>query len=286
MQLINWSVWTGLLAVVSALDCQGDSILKKYALGNLRILQDMENNTPPSVTRDTWYINICGDNDNKDKDKSLPEQCDKDDVVCGVESVKIGKGDSLITRIVDFKSNLKTTVNENTDENANQNDNLTITIQDNKWGSYYLNAILELQCDANLINDKIEKSTWNESTISMLIKGPSGCLKDEQDNGDNNHNDKNGDKKEPNKDKPQYSSNGKNFSWFTWIVIYTILSTIIYLLIISYMNTRGGDLNDFRIEFVQRSKELIFSLPRFSKEVIGKIFNSNGVSQRDGYSAL
>lgn len=281
MKLTNWTLWTGLIATVNALNCQEDPILKKYDLEKLQILQDIENRTPPSVTRDTWFLDICGHP--QEKDTSLPQQCDKDDLLCGLESVKVGKGDPLITKIVDFKRSLKSIVSENTDTDDK---GLKITFQDNKWGSYNLDAVLEFQCDSNLIKDKIEQFVWNESTISFLIKGPSGCLKGKEDNGDDKKGHDGDDKKDPERNGPQHPPKDKGFSWPTWIIIYTILSTLIYLSIVSYTNTRGGDLNDFRIEFVQRSRDLFFSLPRFIKEIIGRIFGSNGVTQRDGYSAL
>ena len=53
------------------------------------------------------------------------------------------------------------------------------------------------------------------------------------------------------------------------------------------MNTIGGNLEDCRQEFTDRSIQLLVSLLSFCKEVINKIVGSRSMTfERDGYSSV
>lgn len=272
----------GTLLTTNAIKCSNHEILQNYNIMDYSTSGEIDKNTPPSKTIESWWINICEEN----KDNFKPSnECDKNDLLCGITQISLPDEKNLLTtQIIEFGNRLALEIDSNDDEET-----LFITIKSNKWGSFNLDANIEWKCDSNLKSDELIDSIWDDNEISLSVKGPSACLKDGGNNNNNNNNKpKNGDDKnsDDNKSNNKKSKSNGGLSWFTWLFIYALLFTFFYLLITSYMNTSGGNLDDFRHEFVERSTQLFVSLPGFCKEVIAKIFGSRSTSERGGYSAV
>ena len=267
----------------NALKCSNHEILQNYKLVDYFTTGEIKKDTPPSKTIESWWLNICEENiDNFHPDNN----CDKNDLLCGITKVSLQNQQDLITtKIIEFNSRLALEIDAADDEQT-----LYVTIKSNKWGSYNLDANIDWRCDENLKTDEIIDSAWFDGEINLSIRGPSACLKDDDKNNNNNNNNNkgnNGDGINDNNKGGKNKANGKGLSWFTWLFLYAILFTFFYLLITSYMNTRGGNLEDFRQEFIDRSVQLLVSLPSFCKEVISKIVGSRSTtSERGGYSAV
>lgn len=272
---MRFGIWgvVALLTVVhvNGLECEKNDILKKYRLGSNHVSGVVDRDTPPSKTSEEWWINPCEENK-----ASVPSGCNEKDMLCGLTQVSLPGKDPLLTQIIDFSKDISNSIEESGDK-------LLITLKGTNWGSNSIDAYISFQCDNNMKSDEILSTTWQRNEIQLAVKGPSGCLKDKKDNddsrdgGDDNHNGKDDDK---GKDKKKGST-----SWFTWLLLYALLFTFIYLIVTSYINTRGGSFQDFREEFIERSTQLVTSLPAFGKEVVAKLFG-NESSQRGGYSAV
>lgn len=262
------------LPLAGALECSSHDVLKKYQLDKYSSQGSVERQTPPSTTKDTWWINPCIEHS---KDLEIPSNCKDNDMLCGVTEVKVPDRDGLVTQIIDFPNSLAYSV----DETDNQ---LTLTLKGAKWGSSTVSAKIMYECRKNNKNDEIVSTQWEDQQVVLQVRGPSGCLKDNSNDGGNNsdNNDKNGN--DNNNDKKSSGSSG--LSWFTWLIVYAFLFTVIYLMIVSYMSTRGGSFDDFRGEFVERGSQFVTSLPTFCKEVAMKLFGQSSSSQRGGYSAV
>lgn len=266
------------LLTTHAIKCANHEILQNYNIIDYSTTGEIDKNTPPSKTIESWWLNICEEN----KDNFKPSnECDKNDLLCGITQVSLPDEKNLLTtQIIEFSNRLALEIDSNDDEQT-----LFITIKSNKWGSFNIDANIEWKCDNNLKSDEIVDSVWYDNEISLSVKGPSACLKD---GGNKNNKPKNGDDNKSNDDNKNNkdSKSAGGLSWFTWLFIYALLFTFFYLVITSYMNTSGGNLDDFRHEFVERSTQLFVSLPGFCKEVVAKIFGSRSTSERGGYSAV
>ncbi|CAI4043487.1 hypothetical protein SKDZ_10G0400 [Saccharomyces kudriavzevii ZP591] len=269
----NWICgFVSTIVVVQALSCEKHDVLKKYQVGQFSSLTSTERDTPPSRTIEKWWVNIC-----EERTIEPPQGCKKDDMLCGLTDVIMNDSKNPITtQIIDFNKNIAYSIEET--ESA-----LILTLKGATWGSNVMDAKLEFQCNDNMKEDELVGHTWADKTIQLSLKGPSGCLKSKDDDkkkgdGDNG---KDGDNDE-NK-KPAKKSSGA--SWFTWLFLYALLFTLIYLMVVSFLNTRGGSFQDFRAEFIQRSTQFFTSLPEFCREVVSKILGRN-TTQRGGYSAV
>lgn len=273
---------TCLFITTNALKCSNHEILQKYKLIDHFTTSEIKKDTPPSQTIESWWLNICEENiDTFQPDNS----CDKNDLLCGITKVSLQNQQDLITtRIIEFNNRLAFEVDTDDTEQT-----LYITIKSKRWGSYNLDANIDWKCNDNLKSDEIIDSVWFDDMINLSIRGPSACLKDEDKNKNNNNNNNSNSNNENNGNSEgnENKKNEKGLSWFTWLFLYALLFTLFYLLLTSYMNTRGGNLEDFRQEFIDRSTQLLVSLPSFCKEVINKIFGSRSTtSERGGYSAV
>lgn len=264
------------LPLVEALQCSSHEVLKKYQLDKYSSQGALERQTPPSTTKDTWWINPCIEHS---KDLEIPSDCKDNDMLCGITEVKVPDKDVLVTQVIDFPNSLAYSV----DETDNQ---LTLTLKGAKWGSSTVSAKIQYECKKNNRYDEIVSTQWEDQQVVLLVRGPSGCLKDNSNDGGNNNggNNDDSDNNDNNKDNKKNSSSG--LSWFTWLIVYALLFTVIYLMIVSYMNTRGGSFDDFRGEFIERGSQFVTSLPTFCKEVAMKLFGQSSSSQRGGYSAV
>lgn len=258
-----------------AINCKNHNVLSNYRIAESVLLVEDELDTSPSKTHDSWFINPCEQNGEKER----PSECQKQALVCGLERVNLDKKDFL-TQSIAITQGAKYEIEELGDTVG-----VLFKFKEVKWGNNVLDAIFEFQCDSNLKKDELVYSTWRTDGVDVVVKGPSGCKRDgkDNDNGGNNDSD-NGD--EDKKKKPQKSSSW-SMSIFGSLFIWALLFTGIYLLVISYLNTRGGSFNDFRDEFNTRSAEFITSLPKFIKEVVNKVLgNRQTTADHGGYSAV
>lgn len=253
------------LGSVSGLECEKHEILKQYKLVSSSIAGSVERDTPPSKTKEEWWINVCEENK-----VSVPSGCEEKDMLCGVTYVTVPGKDTLLTQAIDFSREIDNAVKE-------IGGRLRVSLTGAKWGAETYDAQIDFECDTNMKMDEITSTTWQDKQIRMGVKGPSGCLK-EKSGGDD-------DKPAPGKDPQDGKKEKKSRSWFSWLLLYAMLFTLIYLIVTAYVNTRGGSFQDFREEFIERSLQLITSLPAFAKEVTAKIFGGSS-SNRGGYSAV
>lgn len=250
--------------IVNGLQCGKNELLKKYNLASGAITSSIERETPPSKTKEEWWFSPCEENS-----VSVPSGCNEKDTLCGITYVTLPGKDPLLTQAIDFSREVTSTAEE-------IDGKLRVGLVGAKWGEDTLNAQIEFECDTNMKNDEVSSATWQDKQIRLSIKGPSGCLR-EENGGDND--------KEPSDGRPQGEKKKKGTSWFTWLLLYALLFTLMYLIVTAYVNTRGGSFQDFREEFIERSTQLITSLPAFAREVTSRIFGGSS-SNRGGYSAV
>ena len=275
--LISALLISASLPVATCLDCSSHPVLKKFDVDKYFLKDSAESGTPPSKTKQTWWLNPCSENQKYDKE--LPNECKRDDIFCEVTYVKTPELDNyMVTKVIDFSKNIAYSVED-------VDNQLILTFKGTKWGSSTIDARIQYQCNTNMVHDKVTFGKLEENVLNLAVEGPSGCLKD--DNSNNNNGDNNNDDKNNNNNKNrERNNNSSGFSWFTWLIIYALLFTIIYLMIVSYMNTRGGSFDDFRGEFIERTTQFVTSLPTFGREVVAKIFGGSSSAQRGGYSAV
>lgn len=185
---------------------------------------------------------------------------------------------SFVTQIINFSRSLGYSVDE-------VNSNLVITLKGCQWGSNTVDAQWEFFCDTNLKRDELQSNTWQDKVLKFQIRGPSGCLKGSSV-GDGDGNEEHQKPHEPRREKGNGSGSGF-LSFLFWLIFYAVLFTLIYIAVLSFMNTRGGTFDDFRLEFVERLTQFATSLPGFTREVVARIFGRGDASgQRGGYSAV
>lgn len=249
-----------------AIKCSSDDTLKRYDISKSALSSSLERDTPPSVTNEQWFLQICEEN----ADDKIGADCGSGDTLCGTTRVKLSGKDPLLTQVINYQKNVKYEVQQG--ENG-----FTLQLKGTKWGSGQYDARIEFHCSRGKDTDEMTFDRWQSSEVQLSVLGPSGCLKKDNDDDGGDDGGDNEDKKPPSK--------GSGSSWFTWLLLYAILFTLIYLTIISYANTRGGSFQDFKEEFLDRSKQLLTSLPEFVKEIASKLFGSSS-SPRGGYSAV
>lgn len=244
-----------------AIKCSSDDILKRYDISKNPLSSNLQRDTPPSVTDEQWFLQIC----EEEADDKIGPDCGSGDALCGTTRVKLSGKDPLLTQVINYSKNIKYEVQQG--ENG-----FTLQLSGAKWGSGQYDARIEFHCNRNKNTDEMTFDRWQSSEVQLSVLGPSGCVKKDSDD----HGGDNQDEKPPKKG---------GSSWFTWLLLYAILFTIIYLAITSYANTRGGSFQDFKEEFLDRSKQLLTSLPEFVKEIASMLFGSSS-SPRGGYSAV
>lgn len=259
-----------LFEVVSCIECSKHNVLNKYKISERSILGSKSSDTPPSVKSETWYMNLCDENTNKE---TIPDECNGKDIFCGVTTVSLPGKDTVTTEIIDFLPSVAFSVEEQ--------DALKVNLRGASWGTHTLDAEVLIKCDEKRADDIVETSSWMGSEIHLEIIGPSGCLK--TDNGPGKPDD---DRPDEGADGPHPKGGAGLGSWLVWLLMYSVIFALIYLVAVSYMNTRGGSFADFRDEFSERVTVLATNLPQFAREVAGKIINTGSTSQRGGYSAV
>lgn len=264
------SIWT---YQATALKCVDNDILKRFDLAPFEAQRSFA--TPPSSTLERFWVNLC-----EERSRKVPDdmhQCNEDDLLCYQMEVSTEQSkDSMVARLIEFPRSSTVDVYEPNDGSGS----LFVALKDARWGARTVNMNVLYKCDENSKEDSVVSSEWQYNTIEISISGPSGCLKQEDgNNGNNGH--QNDPKDNPERTKPHSNSS----SWFVWICTYTLLFALIYLVVVSFLNSRGGSFGDFRAEFAERFIQLATGLPAFIKELITRTFNRSD-SSRGGYSAV
>ncbi|AMD20346.1 HDL398Cp [Eremothecium sinecaudum] len=209
--------------------------------------------TPPSSTRELIWIDLCSTHEDK-----KPKECDDGSIFCYRKEVKLQDTEPVVTEVINFSNNndIKITTSQ---------DAFSVYFPAVQWGAQAVEAHLNFVCNEKEGGGEVQVVKWDKpNSLSIDISGPSSCFK---------------------KDNTASPKHGGFGSWILWLFLYAILFTVIYLLVVSYLNTRNGSLQDFREEFTDRSGNLLTSLPDFARELVGKVVNSNS-SSRGGYSAV
>ncbi|SCU97029.1 LADA_0H04038g1_1 [Lachancea dasiensis] len=272
-----------LAQAASAYKCSQNEILKKYNVDKYSVSHTVSRDTPPSTTKEDWWINLCEENS-----QDAPRDCNKNDILCGKTKVTLNDDknkDEILTQLIDFPDSTLSGASEN-DKNE-----LVVGLKDAKWGSNTIDASLTFVCAPNKDSNTVTSLSWQDHRVQIVVEGDAGCLKKEDGGNDNKDGGNDKDDKDDDKDKnrdgesdPKKSSSVG--SWFLWLLTYTLLFALIYLLATSYMNTRGGNFREFREDFIDRTVSLASSLPQFTKEIIAKVLGRASSSQRGGYSAV
>lgn len=213
----------------------------------------IEKETPPSITKDSWWLNICSKPGNRP-----PNPCSDHDLICLVTEVVPSNSEPVLTQVVEFPQAV-------TFSESEISGNLNVDLQGAKWGSRTLNAQITYVC-AHEAKDKVSMADWYENKIHLEVRGPSGCLRDIES-------------------VPEKRSGSKFSTWLLWIWINILLFSLLYSVIVIYSNSRWSTIQDFREELVERFNSFITLLPHFVKEVANKII-SGGSTSRGGYSAV
>ncbi|KTB23805.1 Autophagy-related protein 27 [Nakaseomyces glabratus] len=278
MVMLGQVVALAMASSAVALNCKNHNVLSNYNVANKDILLKNELDTPPSKTSEMWYLAPCEDGSRRQR----PSECSSDDLMCAIRHVKVDGSDHL-TQKLDVHKSAKYEVEEV------ESGGFDIRFLGVKWGSNTIDATLSYSCDTNLKTDELVTTIWNSEYVLIEMSGPSGCKRDgNSDSGDNGNGNGNGNGNDPdNNNNTGKDKKSKKTSWFTWLFVYAILFTVIYLMVVSYLNTKGGSFQDFRNEFVERGTEFITSLPTFVKEVVTKTLGTRDSSaSRGGYSAV
>ncbi|EDO18993.1 hypothetical protein Kpol_2002p64 [Vanderwaltozyma polyspora DSM 70294] len=256
--LLTWVLLV--LPLVNALKCANNRVLRKYHIDKHSAKKSVARDTPPSKTTEKWYVNPCEEHPADD----IYDGCDKSDDICGIVMVDLPvfNKDPFVIKRIEATDMASFTATE--ESNA-----LVLRYTGISWGQNMVAANIRYFCDKNSNEDEITSSIWANNDISIIIKGPSGCKKDSSELED-------GDVEE-----------SSGLSWFTWLFIYAIFFTVVYLVVTSYTQTRGGSIDDFRHDFVERAKQFFTSLPAFVREVVSKVLGSApNAAERGGYSAV
>ena len=236
---------------------------KKLSLDNELPYLSYQKKTADNTIDQYWLLNMCGNDVDVSNNKLDFSKYETNSILYGISKFESGSVYTDIINVLnsDLDSN-KLTLKETGDAYTG----LNIFIDNIKTNTFNIT----FQCDNNLKRDefgKLEKKesfdiSSKESTYiwTMDIKGPSGCLTNGKDN------------------KPvQGTPPGKSkHSFFTYFFLYVIMFTVVYIGASSYIEIKdGGTLQDFEDVFKYKFKELMFSIPAFSKELYNKIIGNN-----------
>lgn len=293
-----------------SLDCKKNSILQKYKLSQVSSVDELPvyhktKNLPPSKVEESWFLNICSVQDNK-KNKDRLSTCDENSVVCGNQKITLDDKQDDKTPSISEIFNIPGSVAPSDiytvgsgDEGDGAGTSVGVSYKNIEWGTQSVDVAIKWQCDENMKNDMVKSVVVSEipdtniMQYDLVLNGPSGCPidKKDNDNNDNNGDDNNNNDEDKPKDPPKTK---KHTSWFSFLVMYALLFTLIYLVASSYLavRARNGNLMDFRIEFIGKLVTLIKACPALLKELFDKLMGRNRgsasdlSSSRGGYSAV
>ncbi|ODV61492.1 Atg27p ASCRUDRAFT_26282, partial [Ascoidea rubescens DSM 1968] len=284
-----------LASSVLAFDCSSKELPSDLSFDKLKGLHQFSitNDTPPSFSNFTWFINICGSIDiPKDATgDNLLSHCPKNSQICGIKQISLPGKNPLETEIISFPDSITPNYKFNND-NSNKNDdvdsnkNLTLSLRGASWGSNSINSNLNFICSKNIDDSKDSdniKITWDYHNLNINWKTSVACF-NSKNNGGGDNNDKDKDKDKNGSDN---NDDDKSWGWFTWTFIFLVLLFAAYIIGGAWLtiSRRGGyptDLSDAFHEIVDTMVELAKELPSFAIEVISKFFGG----RRGGYSAV
>ncbi|AGO12220.1 AaceriAEL138Cp [[Ashbya] aceris (nom. inval.)] len=251
MKYIQCALLTGaLFNIAAALKCADSKVLSRYKVSQYAAKGKSTESTPPSETTDYWWLNLC-----EEHNEAAPEKCKEDALFCHRQQVKLDDGKEYVTQVFDVPRSQEVNVEE-------LRDGFQVSFTA-KWGERDRTVKVRYSCASDKTEDEVSAERpagAQNAPFEIAVRGPSGCIQGTE------------------------KSSGIG-GWITWLIIYAVLLTLIYLLAKSYMSVGHGSMQDFREEFVERSTNLVSSLPEFAKEVMGKVVGG-GPSSRGGYSAV
>ncbi|KAA8916548.1 hypothetical protein TRICI_001302 [Trichomonascus ciferrii] len=290
------AVYFGVLGVISvaraSFNCVTDIDGVEYdlrALDGIHLVSERQE-TPPSTTNSTWYINPCGRLDESKIPKE--EQCPAGTQICGVKRVHLEKVD-MITEVIPVCGDL----------NGNQGGAKVSKLKDDKeglqvemlggqWGGNKdLGAKIDFICDKNeKSKDNIKFVGWDGKQLSLEWKTDVACKRDNKDkDGDKG---KDGDKKkEPEKDKKpeddkdddKKSDSGSSWGFFTWLFVLIVLAAAGYVIASAWINYNRYGLTG--MDMLPQS-DTVRDLPFLIRDFTRKIINTFAGGNRGGYSAV
>lgn len=270
----------------------GDDPNKKLGIENNLPLLSYEKASNDNKITQSWLLNICGNElDSSTSDKIDLSKYTKNSLLYGTTKLNSGDFFTEIINVLNTDLNNENVVLKELNEMFT---GLNVFIKDQK----NTNFNLTFQCDDNLKIDEFSRVDREESyeinmkeyfvSWNIELRGPSGCLTNSKHN----------------KPAPPPPGSAKSHSFFLYFFIYVLLFTSIYIGATSYLEIKdGGTLQDFEDTFKRRFRELVFSIPAFSKELYNKLMgnssnrynpmqfnnganNNNSSDNRSGYAAV
>lgn len=249
----------------------------------------------PSYDNDiiqNWLLNMCGNEIDTSDDRGIDlSMYTKNSLLYGTTRLS---SENIFTEVNNVLNTDLSNENVVLNELNEMFTGLNIFIKDQKKTNFNIT----FKCDNNLKNDEIKKVDREESfdlinrefrvSWNLELRGISGCLTNSKDN----------------KPAPPPPASAKSHSFFLYFFIYVLLFTSIYIGATSYLEIKdGGTLQDFEDTFKRRFRELVFSIPAFSRELYNKLIgnssnrynpmqysndsnNNNNSDNRSGYAAV
>ncbi|AOA62253.1 Autophagy-related protein 27 [Komagataella phaffii CBS 7435] len=261
------------IASVCAIDISNKH-LRPYDLNKIAGLHEVttELETPPSITKSVWYLNIYDSQDKDGKDKMDVENCPDDSQICGITEVLLNGKEPVVSEVVAFSRNLKPSIETN-------DNNVTVQLTGAYWGKQSIAADIVFECskDGDYDKDLLELVGWNRQQLELRIKSKAACRSDNKGRKDDKNKDKD-------KDGKHDSDSDGSWGWFTWFFILGVIGFAAYIIGTAWLNVSNrGSSNEAFSEFVDAVVEVVSRIPGFLRELAGKIFGS---SNRGGYSAV
>ncbi|CCH63108.1 hypothetical protein TBLA_0J01100 [Henningerozyma blattae CBS 6284] len=159
-----------------ALDCSSHELLSKFRISNSKSLIEKTSvwQTPPSLTFENWFIDICQTSNNT--------RCNDDDYLCSTTEVQVqtpaSQESKLLTQMIHFNDKLDTDVDIFQHHNEK---GFQFVLYNNVWGDKTFDTKLLYHCSKNKETDELVFFRWLHDQLIIKIDGPSGCLIDEND---------------------------------------------------------------------------------------------------------
>lgn len=259
-------VW--FLRAVRAFDCSV-SELSSFDFESIKGVHSVtiNKNTPPSTSIFTWNIGVCVNTDEI-------EHCPKNSDICGVNKLQFNDDKkTIVSEIIGFNNGLSKSY-KITPPTKNEGGAVTILYKGASWGDVLVDADLKFVCpskdDKNLDVFNVDK--WNGEKLQISVKSKAACNT----------------KKSKNPKKPSNGNdqdNGESWGWFTWIFIFMVLFSSIYIIGGAWYQYNKGNAIDFQSalkEVLENFIDLLKGLPTFIKEIIDKFTGGS----RGEYSAV
>lgn len=292
MKINTTHLLLGLLLCISgtsAFDCQKKELEGLHfdtlkGLHHISVVQE----TLPSVSNLTWFINVCGafsDDDRKNYEQELKD-CPKDSQICGVKYVSLPGSEPLKTEVIAFSDSLnpELIVEDKYKVSDHETTRLQVKLQGATWGPNTISANVSLICDKDANDDRandeknIKVALWDNLHLEIEWKTSSLCSKGNGKPSDNK-------KDDGKKDDHKKSSSGFGIFSLLFNLLCVVIS--IYILGVAYLwvtrRDSGASIMDHVGEVTEALKDIGRTAPGFLREVAEKVF---GAGSRGGYSAV